>query len=454
MHSNLIDNQKIFFNSNKSKEIKFRINQLKKLKFILKDNEASLFEAIYKDFKKSEFETYETELALIYHEINLSIKKLKKWSKPKKVKCNIINFPSSNYIIPEPLGCSLIIGAWNYPFLLSLGPSIASLSAGNTVILKPSEIAINSSNILAKIINSNFNSDYFHILEGGVDTTQSLLKNKFDKIFFTGSSNVGKVIYQEASKNLTPVTLELGGKSPVFVFPDANLKVAVKRIAWGKFLNAGQTCIAPDFVLVHEKIKYEFLNELIKYIENHYSDGLNDNFTQIINQKNFDRLNNLISREKIYYGGITNETKRYISPTILTNISFEDRIMQEEIFGPILPVLDFNDLDKILAKLKELPKPLACYIFTQNKSKSNKILKEYSFGGGCINDTIMHISNTRLPFGGVGQSGFGNYHGEHGFKTFSHFKSLLKKSNLLEPNIKYPPYSKKKLNIIKRVFSF
>ncbi|MCD6544447.1 MAG: aldehyde dehydrogenase [Flavobacteriaceae bacterium] len=443
--------QQLFFNSNKTKEPDFRIQQLEKLKNLLKDNEGLLYDAIYKDFGKSKYETYISELSLIYHELNVFIKKTKKWSKRKKVSTNFANFPSKSYIIPEPLGNTLVIGAWNYPFQLSLIPAITALAAGNTVILKPSEVPVNTSAVMAKIVNENFPPEYFRVVEGGVKETTELLENKFDKIFFTGSINVGKIVYQAAAKHLTPVTLELGGKSPTFVMADCNIKVTVQRIVWAKFLNAGQTCVAPDYILVEKSIENEFLaalkNEIDKFHKN--NNNIDDNYLRIINANNFERLNNLIDSDKLYCGGIINKENRFISPTVLKGVTFDDKIMKDEIFGPILPIIPFSNLDEMIKEVKERSKPLSCYIYSKNKKVINKLLKEISFGGGAINDSMMHLTNDELPFGGVGFSGIGNYHGKAGFDSFSHQKSILHKSFWYESSIKYPPYSDFKIKLMK-----
>lgn len=450
----ILTQQQNFFNSNKTKNINFRIEQLSKIKKALKENEGLLYKAIYEDFGKSEFETYVTELSLLYHEINSCIKNIRKWSKRKKVSTGIINFPAKSYIIPEPLGTTLVIGAWNYPYQLSLVPSITSLAAGNTVILKPSELPSKTSEVMAKIINDNFPSEYFCVVEGGIKETTELLEHRFDKIFFTGSIPVGKIIYQAAAKHLTPVTLELGGKSPTFVLADTDIKMTAKRIVWAKFLNAGQTCIAPDYVLVDKSIEERFLealkNEIKEYHKN--TENIEENYLRIINVNNFDRLNKLIDNDRLYFGGKTNRNERFISPTILQNISFEDEVMKVEIFGPILPVISFTKLDDAIKMVKERPKPLSCYIYSKNRKNIDKLLNEISFGGGAVNDSLMHLSNSNLPFGGVGLSGIGSYHGKAGFDTFSHFKSILDKPFWIEPNIKYAPYSTWKLKIIKWLF--
>ncbi len=446
--------QKAFFCTNKSKEVTFRIEQLIKLKKILKAHEKSLYNAIYEDFGKSEFETYISEISALYHEINTSIKHVKKWSKKRRVKTDISNFPARSYILPEPLGTTLVIGAWNYPYRLSLLPAITALAAGNTVILKPSELPSKTSKIIANLINNNFPNEYFCVIEGGVKETTELLKYRFDKIFFTGSIPVGKIVYEAAAKHLTPVTLELGGKCPTFVLADADIKMTAKRIVWAKFLNAGQTCVAPDYILVEKPIENELLKAITKEIEFYhtYNQEISENYLQIINTKNFDRLEQLIDHEKVCYGGQTSREKRVISPTILKEVSFEDEVMKDEIFGPVLPVISFTDLDAAVKKVKERPKPLACYIYSKNRKTIRKLLREISFGGGAINDSMMHLSNSNLPFGGVGHSGIGNYHGKYGFDTFSHLKSILDKPVWFEPSIKYPPYTKRKLKIVKWIF--
>ena len=447
----IVNQQKIFFNSNSTKQVSLRIETLKKLKTVLKENEQELYTAIYTDFKKSEFETYLTELSLIYNELNGAIRNLKKWSKQKRVRTNLANFPAKSYIIPEPLGTVLVISAWNYPYQIALIPAISALAAGNTVVIKPSEIPNNTSKILAKIINSNFDSNYLAVIEGGVKTTTELLQQKWDKIFFTGSTPIGKIVYKAAAENLTPVTLELGGKSPTFVLADCNIKITAKRIVWAKFLNAGQTCIAPDYLLVEEKIKDQLLLALKKEIENAYPNNkeVQENYVQIVNERNFNRLEQLIPTEKIYHGGETNKENRSISPTLLHNINYDDSIMQDEIFGPILPVISFENLEDVIGKIKEREKPLSLYIYSKNKKTIKKILHEISFGGGGINESLVHYSNPNLPFGGVGASGIGNYHSKAGFDTFTHYKSILHKTSWLEPNIKYTPFTKLKMRILK-----
>ena len=446
----IFDSQKDFFNSQRTKDITFRKENLFKLKSLLKANERLIFEAIYKDFRKSEFDTFVNELNLIYLEIDFFLKNLNRLSRPKKVKTGIALLPGKSYIYSEPLGCTLIIGAWNYPYSLTLIPLVSSMAAGNTAMIKPSELPANTMRVMAELINTNFPSDYLYVVEGGVVETTEILKLPFDKIFFTGSPRVGRIVYEAAAKNLTPVTLELGGKSPVIVTNSANLEIAAKRIVWGKFLNGGQTCVAPDYLLVEESVKPELMELLKQKLEAfNYEDGAK-HYVSIVNKRNFDRVLGLIDPLKVFYGGVYNEKTLYIQPTILDNVAWSDVVMQEEIFGPVLPVLSFTDFDAILGEITKKEKPLAAYLFTKNGQQKKKFLKTISFGGGCINDTVMHLTGDSLPFGGVGNSGIGNYHGEAGFISFSHQKSILDKSNWGEPNFKYPPYSEEKLKWIKR----
>ncbi len=447
----LFEKQQQFFQNNATKSVAFRISQLKKVRDILKNNEQRLFEAIYADFGKSAFETYITELGIMYEEINSLIKHLPYWSKRKRVWTGLANFPAKSYILQEPLGVTLVIGAWNYPYQLSILPALTAMAAGNTVIIKPSEMPSRTSEIMAELINSNFDQHYIHVVQGGVEVTTELLELPFDKIFFTGSTHVGRIVYQAAAKHLTPVTLELGGKSPTFVLKDADVTMTAKRIIWAKFLNAGQTCVAPDYVLVHRGIEPQLLDALRSETSNMYNfkDGIPENYLQIINERNFDRLKELIDEEKCIYGGSHDRTRRFIEPTILHNVQFTDKIMEDEIFGPILPVLSFEDLDEAIKRVKDRPKPLSCYIYGKDKKMIDKILHEVSFGGGCINDSIMHLSNSRLPFGGVGHSGMGSYHGKAGFDSFSHHKSILEKPFWFEAPIKYAPYTSWKKKLVK-----
>jgi aldehyde dehydrogenase (NAD+) len=444
----LVTSQRNYFNTNVTKPVAFRIEQLKKLKGILVKNNALMDEAINKDYGKSRFENILSELFVVFDDIEVAIQNLEQWAAHKPVATNLLNNPSDCYIIPEPLGVSLIIGPWNYPYQLSLAPLVAAIAAGCTAILKPSELTAYSSALLAKLINENFEPGYLSVVLGGIPETTALLEQKFDKIFFTGSVPVGKIVYQAAAKHLTPVTLELGGKSPVIITADSDLELTVKRLVWGKFLNSGQTCIAPDYVYVHKDIETAFLEKLVAEITLRNYSVENGNFVQIINEKNLHRIIGLIDFSKVYFGGKYDIATRYLQPTILTNVGWNDKIMQDEIFGPVLPVLSFEDIEAVISQIKQRPKPLALYLFTGDDATKRKVLSDISFGGGCVNDTIMHISNGALPFGGVGDSGIGSYHGEEGFKAFSHYKSIIDKPFIAEPDIKYSPYTADKIQLL------
>jgi aldehyde dehydrogenase (NAD+) len=445
----IIQQQKEYFNTNATKPISFRIGQLKKLKTVLKNYEEELSGAIFRDFQKGGFNTFLTEFSGLYVELNQAIKNLGRWAKIRRVRTNLLNFPCGSYIMPEPLGVCLIIGAWNYPINLSIAPAIAAIAAGNTIIMKPSELTSHTSATLAKMIGENFDPAYFAVVEGGIKETTALLEQKFDKIFFTGSPAVGKIVYQAAAKNLIPVSLELGGKSPMVIAADAKIEICVKRLVWGKFLNAGQTCIAPDYLLLHKKIEKPFLEALRKEILAAKFSLENNNYNQIINERNFDRLVSLIRPEKVFLGGDYDRSIRFIAPTVMINISEDDKVMEEEIFGPILPVISYEDTDAAIKLIRTKSKPLAFYLFTESHALRKKIFSEISFGGGAVNDVLMHFSNDKLPFGGVGYSGMGSYHGEAGFKTFSHEKSFIQKPTLFEFPIKYFPYNNWKLPVIR-----
>lgn len=445
----LVESQRVYFNSNATKAVNFRIEQLKRLRSLLKENESSIFEAIHSDYKKSGFDSFLTEFLVVYDDLEVAIRNASRWAKARRVRTNLMNWPAKSSIIPEPLGVTLVIGAWNYPIQLSLAPAIASMVAGNTIILKPSELCSATSAITAKLINGNFAPEYFKVVEGGIPETTELLGQQFDKIFFTGSTTVGRTVYQAAAKHLTPVTLELGGKSPVIVTPGCDLDIPVKRLVWAKFLNAGQTCIAPDYVLVHESVEAVFIDKVKQAIIDANLSISNGNYVQIINERNTARIVDLIDPAKVVLGGGHSIRDRYIAPTLMAGVQFTDKIMSEEIFGPVLPILCYTDLDAAIAEIKARPKPLSLYLFTNDRRTKEKVLREVSFGGGCVNDAIMHISNGRLPFGGVGASGHGRYHGEAGFNAFSHHKSILEKPNWFEPSMKYFPHTPMKLKLLR-----
>ena len=433
------EKQKKFFNSGTSKSIQYRINSLKKLKKNISLNENEIINALKSDLGKSETETFFSEIALIYIEINLALKNVKRWSKKRKVSSSLINFLSSDYIIPEPYGVTLNISPWNYPFQLSISPLIGAVAAGNTVILKPSEFSSKTSEIIKKIIENTFEKGHVDVILGGPEIGSKLLDFNWDYIFFTGSTNIGKIVAQKAAINLTPTTLELGGKNPCIVDETANLKVASKRIVFGKFLNCGQTCIAPDFILVHESVKKDFTEKIIERIRKIYNEDVenSENYSRIINKKHFSRLIKLLEKDKIIYGGKNNPNSNFIEPTLIDGSNFNSSLMKEEIFGPILPVVSYSNKDELKKILDNYKDPLAFYIFSNDKKFSNELIKRYSFGGAAVNDTISQIVNHRLPFGGIRNSGLGSYHGKQSFKTFSFYNPYIVKSNIFDLNAKY-----------------
>ncbi len=443
----MIKNQKKFFSTNQTLSYKYRKEQLLKLKNVIIKYEQPLKDALYHDLHKSSFEAYSTEIGFTLHSISYALKHLKQWMKPKRRKTPIFMFGSNSYIYPEPYGQVLIIGPYNYPAQLVLEPLVGAIASGNTVIIKPSEYAKEVEKVIAKMIQETFDPSYIDVVTGDYQVTSKLLDERFDYIFFTGSTRVGQIVYEKASKHLTPVTLELGGKSPTIIDESANLKKAAASISFGKFMNAGQTCIAPDFIYVHESKKNELIKLLKKEVEIRYSNE--ETFGHIIHQGHFNRLKNLIDDDKVVYGNQLNMENNFISPTILSDVETTDKVMQEEIFGPILPILTYSNLDELIAQLKQGEKPLALYMFSKNKKHINKVLLELSFGGGAINDTIMHVSNGHIPFGGVGQSGIGAYHGKTSFDTFSHMKSIVTKK--IHHTLAYPPYSESKERLIKKI---
>ncbi len=449
----LIASQRRYFLAGHTRPIAVRKKNLRKLHNLLLENESLLTEAIYKDFRKPELVTVENELSLPYGEINGAIRNLKRWSRSRWKLTNLSNFPARTRTIPVPYGVTLVIGPWNYPFMLSLIPMISSLSAGNTVILKPSEVTTHSSAALAKIINSNFPGELIHVVEGGVEETTELLKLKFDKIFFTGSTQVGRIVMRAAAEQLTPVTLELGGKNPVIVMPDCNLKRTAQRIAWGKLHNNGQACVSPDHLYVHESIKEQLIAEIGRQMDRITASDPRQSplLPRMVNERNFDRVVRLIDQQKVYKGGESDRSECYIEPTILDGVEPEDDVMQEEIFGPVLPVLSYKRLDELVESLKLQPAPLVLYIFTRNRRLAEKIMRQIASGGGMINEVVMHFINMNAPFGGVGASGMGSYHGKAGFNDFSHHKTMMIKPMWFELFIKYPPHRKFYLRIYRSV---
>jgi len=448
----IIKKQKGYFETGQTKDVNFRIEKLRQLRTAIIENEKLISTALFNDLKKSPTESYTSEIGAIIEEINFALKNIKKWTKNKKTKTPLILASSTSYIVSEPYGICLIIGAWNYPFALSLCPLIGTIAAGNCCVIKPSEIAEHSSKIIAKIIKETFSEEYIAVIEGNATTATKLLEQKFDYIFFTGGVEIGKVVAQAAAKNLIPVTLELGGKSPCIVEKTANLEIAAKRIVWGKYLNAGQTCIAPDYILVDNSIKPQLIFALKKAIKKFYGENqkISKDYPRIINKKHFERLEKLL-QGNIVFGGDIDKKNLYISPTIIENIKWEDDIMKEEIFGPIIPIISYESLDDVIKKINSREKPLTLYIFSENKEDQNKIINKTSSGSVCVNATILQTTNPYLPFGGVGNSGIGSYHGKYSFETFSHKKAIMKKSAWPELDISYPPY-KNKLRILKKIW--
>jgi aldehyde dehydrogenase (NAD+) len=448
----IILQQRKFFNTGNTKDISFRIAQLKALYSSVANNEAAMVQAMKADLNKPEFETFASEIFLIFKEIDYAIKQINTWTKPKKVDVPLQSFPASGKIYPEPLGVVLIIGPWNYPFQLMIAPLIGAIAAGNCAILKPSELAPHTSKLIADIISQIFQPAYITVVEGDVEASKKLLAEKFDHIFFTGGTAVGKIIMEAAAKHLTPVTLELGGKSPCIVDTDINLEHTARRITWGKFINAGQTCIAPDYILVDKKIKDNLLDKIQQYIKEFYGDNpaQSPDYGRIISQRHFNRLTSFLKDGKIITGGENNPTDRYLAPTVIDNVSWNDDVMQEEIFGPILPVLEYTDISEAIAQINSRSKPLALYLFSNNKNLQQRILQETSSGSVCLNDTILQVGVLSLPFGGVGDSGIGSYHGKASFDTFSHYKSVLYNPFWLDLKWRYAPYEGK-LPFLKRI---
>lgn len=447
----IFDKQRLYFKEDKTLDVNFRIKNLNKLKNVIKENEENIFQALEKDLGKSNFEAYATEVSFVYEEINHFIKNLKKWTRPQRVRTPIVQFPSKGKILYQPLGQTLIISPWNYPFQLAMVPLVGAIGAGNTAIIKPSRNSKETTKILQKIINNNFSSELIYVVNPFEIDNEELTKHKFDHVFFTGSTSGGREINKAFTDNLAKVTLELGGKSPCIVDKTSDVDLAAKRIVWGKFLNSGQTCVAPDYILANESIEEELLKSITKWIEEFY--GLNPiespDYGKIINDKSYNRLQGLIKGD-IFYEASRDSEKLKMGPVIIKGVNFDDEIMQEEIFGPILPVIKYTDINEVVEKLKTLDKPLAFYVFTKDKKVENLLTTSLNFGGATINDVIVHLASNKLPFGGVGQSGIGSYHGKASMDCFSHKKSIMKRYFALDVNIKYPPYEGK-LGLIKKI---
>lgn len=448
----IVENQRMFFRTEATRPPEFRLAALKKLRAVLKSKEAAIIAALKADLNKAEYEGFMTEVGLVYEELSFQEKRLPRWLKPQRVRTPLAQFPAKSFVLSEPYGVVLIMSPWNYPFQLTMMPLIGAIAAGNCAVLKPSAYSPQTSRVIADLIGECFPQEYVTVVQGGREENTALLEQRFDYIFFTGSVAVGRLVMEKASRFLTPVTLELGGKSPCIIDKSANLRLAAKRLACGKLLNAGQTCIAPDYLFVHKDIK----DQVILYLKERFTGMLGDNpldnpdFPQIINEKQFSRLVGLMDNENILYGGRTRGT-RQIEPTLLDDITAESRIMQEEVFGPILPVLTYSSIEEVIAFIASREKPLALYLFTGDHNTEQRILSSLSFGGACINDTIVHAATPYLGFGGVGNSGMGAYHGKKSFETFSHQKSIMKRYNWLDLPLKYHPYQEKYLKLLRKI---
>jgi aldehyde dehydrogenase (NAD+) len=447
-----IDDLRVYFAEGKTRELSFRIEQLKALRKAIVDNEQAIFDALEADLKKPAFEAYAGETAIVVNEIDYMLKHLAGWVKPKKVRTPLAHFPSRSYSFSEPYGVTLIIGPWNFPVQLMLAPLVGAIAAGNCALLKPSIAAPRTSHLLTDIIGEIFDPAYISIMEGGAETAQMLLEEQFDHIFFTGGPAVGRLVMAAAARHLTPITLELGGKNPCIVDADTHLEYTARRIVWGKFFNAGQSCVAVDYLLVQKSVKQALLDRLARFVHQFYGSdpAQSPDFGRIIDDGHFDRLARLLGTGRIITGGTSDRASRYIAPTIIDGILGHEQIMEEEIFGPLLPVIEYDDLSQAISFVNKRPKPLALYFFSRNKSLQDRVLRETAAGGGCINDTVIH-ETTCLPFGGVGPSGIGKYHGKASFDAFSHERSVMKSGFLFDIPLRYPPY-KKHLKWLRKVF--
>lgn len=451
MISQIVQSQREYFLTGATRGYEFRAEALIKLKEAIIKNEKELSDALRADLNKSETEAYLTETGIVLDELSYHQKHLKKWMKRKSVKTAIGQLPGRCFIAPEPYGVSLIMSPWNYPVNLCFEPLIGAISGGNCAVVKPSAYAPATSAAIAKLISDTFPKEYITVIEGGRQQNAQLLEEKFDYIFFTGSVEVGKVVMEAASKHLTPVTLELGGKSPVIVDETANIKLSAKRIAFGKVTNAGQTCIEPDYMFIHESRKDEFVEEFKNALKSFFPDGDMSGMCTIISDKHYTRVKRLMEGGHIILGGGSDDSRRFIEPTLFDGVTSESPIMQEEIFGPLLPIMTYKSLDECISFIQSRPRPLALYMFTESKANMERILSTCSFGGGCINDVIMHVATPNMPFGGVGYSGMGDYHGKKSFDTFTHYRSIFSQSTRMDISLRYMPYDDKKLWLLKKV---
>ena len=452
MYRELLERQRSFFNQGKTRDISFRKKQLTILKEVIRTNEKDLLNALMIDLNKSKEEAFLTEIAPLYQEISHTIKHLSKWAKPKKAKTPVSHFGSRGVVYAEPHGLTLIIAPWNYPVQLAFAPLIGAIAGGNCAVIKPSELTPNTSNMIKKVLNNSFTEEYIAVEEGAVETSQRLLEQPFDYIFFTGSVAVGKLVMEAAAKQLIPVTLELGGKSPAVVDKSAKLELAAKRIAWGKFINAGQTCVAPDYVLVHEEVKEPFISLLKKQIDELFSQKLKSGtYPRIVSERHFERLISFLQQGEVIKGGDFSRRNLVISPTLLKEVDWNEKMMKEEIFGPLLPIYSYTEADKAISIIRDRPTPLAFYVFAEKEDIQKRFIRELPFGGGCINDTVMHLATPYLPFGGKGESGIGAYHGYDSFLAFTHRKSILKQTTRFDLPIRYKQ-DEKTMRLLRKIF--
>ncbi|OQR55577.1 aldehyde dehydrogenase [Bacillus sp. CDB3] len=437
--SSIVNKQKEYFYKGHTRSVETRKNNLKKLYEGIQRFEDEIFQALKLDLNKSVHESFTTEIGYVLKEISFQMKHISSWSKPKRVRTALTHFGSKGKVVPEPYGVTLIIAPWNYPFQLAIAPLVGALAAGNTVVLKPSELTPNVSKVLTRMIEELFPEELVSVVEGGVEESTALLKEPFDYIFFTGSVGVGKVVMEAAAKKLTPLTLELGGKSPCIVHKDAKLDVTARRIVWGKFLNAGQTCVAPDYMYVHSSVKEQLIEALRHEITEQYGKEplQNDNYVRIVSDRHFERLCTFLQDGKPVIGGSYKKETLHIEPTVLTNVTWQSAVMEDEIFGPILPIIEYDKLEDVIKTIQQHPKPLALYVFSEDRKVQEQVTNNIPYGGGCINDVVYHLATPYLPFGGVGSSGLGGYHGEESFRTFSHYKSILSQSTAFDMKIRY-----------------
>ncbi|ACO30078.1 aldehyde dehydrogenase [Bacillus cereus] len=437
--SSIVNKQKAYFYNGHTRSVEVRKNNLKKLYEGIQRFEEEIFQALKLDLNKSVHESFTTEVGYVLKEISFQLKHISSWSKPKRVRTALTHFGSKGKVVPEPYGVTLIIAPWNYPFQLAIAPLVGALAAGNTIVLKPSELTPNVSKVITRMLAELFQEELVAVVEGGVEESTALLKEPFDYIFFTGSVGVGKVVMEAAAKQLTPLTLELGGKSPCIVHKDAKVDVTARRIVWGKFLNAGQTCVAPDYLYVHASVKKQLIEAMRHEIEEQYGKEPlhNDNYVRIVSERHFERLCTFLKDGKTVIGGNYKKETLHIEPTVLTNVTWKSTVMEDEIFGPILPIIEYDNIEDVIDTIQQHPKPLALYVFSEDKEVQRQVTSNISYGGGCVNDVVYHLATPYLPFGGVGSSGLGSYHGEESFRTFSHYKSILAQSTAFDMKIRY-----------------